>query len=159
MADKTVGSRPPRKRIKTLTQAAMNADVTVGQLEDVLGGLGETLTDLNDSLSHLNDAVDRLDNGLDHFEATLGRIDDLMGRLVTLVAPVEAIVERIDYMVGVGETVMSPLSVTEHARAKRHACPTEPDGAVAAEPVGGQSLYLIRSAIPMMATSQIPVMK
>jgi hypothetical protein len=43
------------------------------------------------------------------------RIDDLMKRLVTLVAPVEAIVERIDYMVGVGETVMSPLSVTEHA--------------------------------------------
>jgi hypothetical protein len=38
-----------------------------------------------------------------------------MGRLVTLVAPVEAIVERIDYMVGVGETVMSPLSVADHA--------------------------------------------
>ena len=51
-----------------------------------------------------------LDDGLDHFEATLGRIDDLMKRLVTLVAPVEAIVERIDYMVGIGETVMSPLS-------------------------------------------------
>lgn len=115
MADKSAGSRAPRQRIKTLAQAAMNADVTVEQLEDVLGGLGDTLTDLNDSLSNLNGAVARLDNGLDHFEATLSRIDDLMGRLVTLVAPVEAIVERIDYMVGVGETVMSPLSVTEHA--------------------------------------------
>ena len=115
MADKSAGSRPPRQRIRTLTQAAMNADVTVGQLEDVLGGLGDTLTDLNNSLSNLNTAVDRLDAGLDHFEATLGRIDDLMKRLVTLVAPVEAIVERIDYMVSVGETVMSPLSVTEHA--------------------------------------------
>ncbi|MGB6205660.1 ATPase [Mycobacterium sp.] len=115
MADKSAGNRPPRQRIKTLTQAAMNADVTVGQLEDVLGGLGDTLTDLNNSLSHLNEAVDRLDGGLDHFEATLGRIDDLMGRLVTLVAPVEAIVERIDYMVSVGETVMSPFSLTEHA--------------------------------------------
>ena len=115
MADKSAGSRPPRQRIKTLTQPAMNADVTVGQLEDVLGGLGETLTDLNKSLSNLNDAVGRLDGGLDQFEATLGRIDDLMGRLVTLVAPVEAMVERIDYMVSVGETVMSPLSVTEHA--------------------------------------------
>jgi len=115
MADKSAGGRPPRQRLKTLTQAAMNADVTVNQLEDVLGGLGDTLGDLNDSLSRLNTAVDRLDAGLDHFEATLSRIDDLMKRLVTLVAPVEAIVERIDYMVGVGETVMSPLSVTEHA--------------------------------------------
>jgi ABC-type transporter Mla subunit MlaD len=115
MADNSAGNRPPRQRIKTLTQAAMNADVTVGQLEDVLGGLGSTMTDLNNSLSNLNNAVDRLDEGLDHFEATLSRIDDLMKRLVTLVAPVEAIVERIDYMVGVGETVMSPFSVTEHA--------------------------------------------
>jgi ABC-type transporter Mla subunit MlaD len=115
MADNSASNRPPRQRIKTLTQAAMNADVTVGQLEDVLGGLGSTMTDLNNSLSNLNNAVDRLDEGLDHFEATLSRIDDLMKRLVTLVAPVEAIVERIDYMVGVGETVMSPFSVTEHA--------------------------------------------
>jgi ABC-type transporter Mla subunit MlaD len=115
MADKSAGDRPARRRIKTLTQAAMNADVTVNQLEDVLGGLGDTLGDLNTSLSNLNSAVARLDDGLDHFEATLGRIDDLMRRLVTLVAPVEAIVERIDYMVGIGETVMSPLSVTEHA--------------------------------------------
>jgi ABC-type transporter Mla subunit MlaD len=115
MADRSDGSRPPRQRIKTLAQAAMNADVTVEALEDVLGGLGGTLTDLNNSLSNLNNAVDRLDDGLDHFEATLSRIDDLMKRLVTLVAPVEAIVERIDYMVSVGETVMSPLSATEHA--------------------------------------------
>ena len=60
MADKSGGGRPPRQRIKTLTQAAMNADVTVNQLEDVLGGLGDTLTDLNNSLSNLNSAVDRL---------------------------------------------------------------------------------------------------
>ncbi len=115
MADRSGGSGGPRQRIKTLTQAAMNADVTVNQLEDVLGGLGDSLADLNNSLTHLNTAVDRLNSGLDHFEATLSRIDDLMGRLATLVAPVEAVVQRIDYMVGVGEIVMSPLSLTEHA--------------------------------------------
>jgi ABC-type transporter Mla subunit MlaD len=113
MADRSGGG--PRQRIRTLTQAAMNADVTVNQLEDVLGGLGDSLADLNNSLTHLNTAVDRLNSGLDHFEATLSRIDDLMGRLATLVAPVEAVVQRIDYMVGVGEIVMSPLSLTEHA--------------------------------------------
>ena len=96
MADRSGGGGGPRQRIKTLTQAAMNADVTVNQLEDVLGGLGDSLTDLNKSLTHLNTAVDRLNSGLDHFEATLSRIDDLMGRLATLVAPVEAVVEGAD---------------------------------------------------------------
>ena len=46
---------------------------------------------------------------------TLLSLDDLAKRLIALVEPVEAIAERIDYMVKVGETVMSPLSVTEHA--------------------------------------------
>ena len=35
--------------------------------------------------------------------------------MISLVEPLEAVVERIDYLVKVGETVMSPLSVTEHA--------------------------------------------
>jgi ABC-type transporter Mla subunit MlaD len=113
MADKS--ERAPRERIKTLAQAAMNADLTVAQLEALLSGLGPTLNDLNESLSVLNATVGRLDNGLDHFEGTLSGLDDLARRLVTLIEPVEAIVERIDYIVSVGETVMSPLSLTEHA--------------------------------------------
>ena len=83
------------KQAQGLAVPTRVSQVTVEQLEDVLGGLGDTLTDLNDSLSNLNGAVARLDNGLDHFEATLSRIDDLMGRLVTLVAPVEATVKAI----------------------------------------------------------------
>lgn len=114
MADRS-GDGPERKRIKTLAQAAMNADVTVQQLESFLTDLGPTLNELNESLSVLNSTVERLDNGLDHFEGTLTGLDDLARRLVTLIEPVEAIVERIDYIVSVGETVMSPLSATEHA--------------------------------------------
>lgn len=115
MADRTVRSGPERSRIKTLTQAALNADKTVEQVEDVLDGLGKTMVELSNSLSALNGAVERLEGGLDHLEGTLHSLDDLAKRLIALVAPVEAIVERIDYMVGVGETVMSPLSMTEHA--------------------------------------------
>jgi ABC-type transporter Mla subunit MlaD len=115
MADRTVRSGPERSRIKTLTQAALNADKTVEQVEDVLDGLGTTLKELNSSLSALNATVERLEGGLDHLEGTLSSLDNLAKRLITLVEPVEAIVGRIDYMVSVGETVMSPLSVTEHA--------------------------------------------
>jgi len=115
MADKTVRNGPERNRIKTLTQAALNADKTVEQVEDVLDGLGNTMVELNSSLSALNATVERLEGGLDHLEGVLQSLDDLAKRLIALVEPVEAIVQRIDYMVGVGETVMSPLSVTEHA--------------------------------------------
>ena len=115
MADRTVRSGPERCRINTLSRAALNADKTVEQVEDVLGGLSNTIKDLNSSLTALNATIARLEGGLDHLEGTLISLDDLAKRLVVLVEPVEAIVERIDYMVKVGETVMSPLSVTEHA--------------------------------------------
>jgi ABC-type transporter Mla subunit MlaD len=115
MADRTVRSGPERSRIKTLSRAALNADKTVEQVEDVLDGLSNTMKELNNSLTALNTTVARLEGGLDHLEGTLLSLDDLAKRLIVLVEPVEAIVERIDYLVKVGETVMSPLSVTEHA--------------------------------------------
>lgn len=115
MADRTPGTGTERKRLKTLAQAALNADVTVGQLEDVLGGLGNTMVELNSSLANLNATVERLGGGLDHLEETMAGLDDLARRLVTLIEPVEAIVNRIDYLVEVGETAMAPLTATENA--------------------------------------------
>lgn len=115
MADRSGGNGPERRRLKTLAQAAMNADVTVGQLEGVLNGLGDTMIELNSSLVGLNGTVERLGAGLDHLEETMAGLDDLAKRLVTLIEPVEAIVDRIDYIVSLGETVMSPFSTTERA--------------------------------------------
>ncbi|ORV88068.1 ATPase [Mycobacterium interjectum] len=115
MADRTVRGGPERSRIKTLTQAALNADKTVEQVEDVLDGLSRTMRELNSSLSNLNATVERMEAGLDHLDGTLGSLDDLAKRLIVLVEPVEAIVARIDDMVKVGEAMMSPLSMTEQA--------------------------------------------
>jgi ABC-type transporter Mla subunit MlaD len=115
MADRTVRGGQERSRIKTLTQAALNADKTVEQVEDVLDGLSKTMTELNSSLSALNATVERMEAGLDHLDGTLSSLDDLAKRLIVLVEPFEAIIARIDDMVKVGETMMSPLSATEHA--------------------------------------------
>jgi ABC-type transporter Mla subunit MlaD len=116
MADRTVGGGPPeRRRIKTLTKAALNADKTVEQVEDVLDSLGKTMVDLNGALAALNTTIERLGTSLDHLEGTMLSLDDLAKRLIVLVEPLKAIVQRIDYIVSVGETVMSPLSVTEQA--------------------------------------------
>jgi ABC-type transporter Mla subunit MlaD len=115
MADRTVRGGQERSRIKTLTQAALNADRTVEQVEDVLDGLSSTVKELSSSLSALNATVERMEDGLDHLDGTLSSLDELAKRLIVLVEPVEAIVARIDDMVKVGETMLSPLSATEHA--------------------------------------------
>lgn len=48
MTDKTTPPpRTGRERFKTLAQAALNADVTVDQLDTVLTGMSGTLSDLN----------------------------------------------------------------------------------------------------------------
>jgi len=105
MADRTERNGPERSRIKTITKAALNADKTVEQVEDVLDGLSSTLTELSSSLTALNTTVQRMESGLDHLDGTLSSLDELAKRLIALVEPIEAIVG----------TVMSPLSVTEHA--------------------------------------------
>jgi len=98
MADGTFRAGPARSRTKTLTQAALNADMRVEQVDDLLDGLGKTMLELSSSLSALNSAVERLEGGLDHLEGTLSSLDDLARPLIALV-----------------KTVMSPLSLTEHA--------------------------------------------
>jgi len=100
--------RPAKKRLQTLAQAALNADVTVGQVEEVLEGLGETLTDLNRS-------TDGLDATLVRFNETITKIDELAPRLIGVVERLEKIVDRVERIVDIGETVVSPLSATENA--------------------------------------------
>lgn len=114
MADRGSGTGGERNRLKTLAQAALNADVTVGQLEDVLNGLGDTMNALNSSLVGLNATVERLGDGLDHLDETMASLDDLASRLVALIEPVETIVSRMDDIVSVGETAMAPLAATEN---------------------------------------------
>ena len=65
MADRTVRDGPERSRIKTITKAALNADKTVEQVEDVLDGLSNTMKELNSSLAALNATVERMESGLD----------------------------------------------------------------------------------------------
>ncbi|BBZ39093.1 ATPase [Mycobacterium conspicuum] len=105
MADRTVRNGPERSRIKTITKAALNADKTVEQVEDVLDGLSSTLTELSSSLAALNATVERMESGLDHLDGTLSSLDELAKRLIVLVEPIETIVA----------TVISPISVTENA--------------------------------------------
>ena len=108
MTDPTAGKTPGRQRIKTLTQAALNADMTVGQVEALLVDLESTVVDLNQSIGGLNITMER-------FNDTITRIDELAPRLFGVVERMERIVERVEVMVGVGETVLAPVAATENA--------------------------------------------
>jgi ABC-type transporter Mla subunit MlaD len=109
MADK--GGKPVRtgpERIRKLAQAALNADVTVEQVDTILAGLSETLEDLNNSTGNLDATLER-------FNETINHINELAPRLNAVVDRMEGIVGRVERIVGIGESVMSPLAATEHA--------------------------------------------
>ncbi|KMV22278.1 ATPase [Mycobacterium heckeshornense] len=108
MAEKSARTGSERQRLKTLAQAALNADLTVQQLEGVLA-------DMNTSLSGLNGALDTFENSLEHLNTTLGKLDELAPRLDGVVDRMEVIVGRVEHIVDLTEAVMAPLSATEHA--------------------------------------------
>jgi len=109
MADK--GGKPTRtgpERIRKLAQAALNADVTVEQVDTILEGLSETLIDLNNSTGNLDATLER-------FNDTINSINELAPRLIAVVERLEGIVSRVERIVGIGESMMSPLAATEQA--------------------------------------------
>lgn len=111
MADKGDGKAIPRtgrERLQKLAQAALNADMTVEQVDTVLVGLGEALIDLDNSTSSL-------DTTLVRFNETINHINELAPRLVAVVDRLEGIVARIEAIVGIGEAAAAPLAATESA--------------------------------------------
>jgi ABC-type transporter Mla subunit MlaD len=112
MADKggssRSGARSGRERIQKLAQAALNADVTVDQVDAILAGLAETLEDLNNSTGNLDATLER-------FNDTISRINELAPRLNAVFDRLEGIVDRVERIVGIGEAAIAPLAATESA--------------------------------------------
>lgn len=102
------GARTGRERIQKLAQAALNADLTVDQVDTILAGLSETLVDLNNSTGNLDETLER-------FNETINAINELAPRLTVMVERLEAIVDRVERIVGLGEAAVAPLTATESA--------------------------------------------
>ncbi|MDH6244210.1 ATPase [Mycobacterium sp. OTB74] len=111
MADKGDGSPRTgagRQRLKTLTQAALNADMTVGQVETIL-------VDLSNTLADLDRATEALEATMARFNDTIDKIEVLPPKMLTVVERMESIVGRVEVIVGVAETFVSPIAATENA--------------------------------------------
>ncbi|WP_234795535.1 ATPase [Mycobacteroides saopaulense] len=87
-------SRTGRERIQKLARAALNADVTVEQLDTVLTDMSAVLIDMNE---------------------TLGVIGELTPRMMLVVERMENVMTRIERIVGLAESVLAPVTVTESA--------------------------------------------
>ena len=72
MADKggKAGARTGTERIRKLAQAALNADVTVEQVDAILEGLSETLVDLNNSTGNLDATLERFNDTINQHQRT-----------------------------------------------------------------------------------------
>ncbi len=112
MADKGIitqpaRSRSPQQRVRTLAQAALNADATVEQLEALLGGVTETIDGLNTATLDIGSTMKR-------FNDTLDQIEELAPKLIAMVDKMETIVARVERIVDVGEALISPIALTEN---------------------------------------------
>jgi hypothetical protein len=116
MADRTTPPpRTGRERLKSLAQAALNADVTVDQLDGILSGMGETLDDLNKTMSGMEGTLEYFEHTLGVFNKTLTRLDEVTPRLEAVIDQFESVVGRIERIVDIAEAMMAPLTVTENA--------------------------------------------
>lgn len=93
--------RSPAERIRTLAQAAFNADETVDQMDHILD-------DLEQNLAGLNKAVGTMETSLDYFNQTLHRLNENLEQL-------EGMMGRVMKLVDVAESAMSPVVATEAA--------------------------------------------
>ncbi|MUM19343.1 ATPase [Mycobacterium sp. CBMA271] len=88
------GPRTGRERIQKLARAALNADVTVEQLDTVLTDMSVVLVDMSETLSV---------------------IGELTPRMMVIVERMENVMTRVERIVGVAESVLTPVVVTEAA--------------------------------------------
>jgi ABC-type transporter Mla subunit MlaD len=93
--------RSPAERIRTLAQAALNADETVDQMDHILD-------DLEQNLVGLNKAVGTMESSLQYFNQTLHRLNENLEQL-------EGMMGRVQRLVDVAESAMSPVVATESA--------------------------------------------
>ncbi|MFW0796241.1 hypothetical protein AAFP30_20680 [Gordonia sp. CPCC 205515] len=121
MADRGIGSRDTgnapgeRQRFKKLAQAALNADVTVDQVQGILVDLGGVLEDMDKTITGLDGGIDNLNGTLARMSGTLDQVDATVGAMGEVVDRLERVVSRVEALVGIGEAALRPLGALESA--------------------------------------------
>lgn len=118
MADKgaPIGTRPgERQRFRKLAQAALNADVTVGQVDTILTDMGDALDGFGNTLTDLDGTMVKMEATLNHLSNTLVQVDATVDRMGEIVDRMELIVGRVEALVAIGEAALRPIGAIESA--------------------------------------------
>ncbi|MFW0784525.1 hypothetical protein AAFP35_08370 [Gordonia sp. CPCC 206044] len=107
------GRPPERQRFRKLAQAALNADVTVEQVEVILADLGDVLVDMNKTIGGLDGAIDNLGDTMSRLTGTLDQVDATVIAMGDVVGRLERVVGRVEALVALGESAFRPLGVLE----------------------------------------------
>lgn len=105
--------RTGRERLRKLTQAALTADETVDQVQEILGDRGEALDALTVTMGSMDTTIGSLDGSLARVSTTMDRIDGMSDRVDDLMRRMEGIVSRVEKIVGVAETALVPVAAVE----------------------------------------------
>lgn len=117
MVDTGYENRAPatgeRQRLRRLAQAALNADMTVDQVNTILDAVGGTLGDMDRTIGGLDGTIDSLDATLSRFGDTLDDVDATVAKLSDVVDRLERVTGRLEIIVGVAEFAVRPIVVLE----------------------------------------------
>ncbi|MDG3015549.1 hypothetical protein [Speluncibacter jeojiensis] len=104
------GPLEPSGRIRRLTQAALNADQTIGRIDGVAGDLSLSLEEFNRVLARFDETIDRFGGLLDGLAASIGTIDTVVGALARTQRNVDALLSGAERVVGTADWLLSPLT-------------------------------------------------
>jgi len=109
MADRETGKEAPRtgrERLRKLTQAALTADETVDQVQEILADMGQTMASMDTTLGSFDYSLGRVTQAMD-------RVDGMADQLESLMARLEGVVSRVEKLVGIAETALAPVNAVE----------------------------------------------
>lgn len=113
VATKDSSDDSDRQRFRTLAQAALNADRTVGQMDSVIEGMGSALADFDRAMTGFDTTLESFTGALDDFSATLARVDAMVTNMVGVVERMEKIAGRVEAIVDIAEKLMAPVASAE----------------------------------------------
>ncbi|MGN5238717.1 MULTISPECIES: hypothetical protein [unclassified Rhodococcus (in: high G+C Gram-positive bacteria)] len=107
--------QPERQRLRKLAQAALNADMTVDQLQTIIGDLDRTLGNMDHTISGLDGAIAGLGVTLARFDRTLDQVDATVSQMSDVVGRLERVTGRLESLVDIAEIAVRPLGALEWA--------------------------------------------